>query len=342
MKISKMRTTWPGLILLIILILHIKTGSSQDKVDIGIFESEDPDTLVIKCRPNYNLMTPWYITNISFTIKWPESSDVTDLINITSTVNSFFNLQPQEFANNGGYNYKVYAMVGSKYVNWTAGTEYPVLELLVNVPGGDCTEFEISNDAFTLNNLNGGYWFEVVGANRTGIRYQPTVSLSTFGGSVSGDEEICLGSGTSVMTLTGYSGDVLGWQKKHDNFAWTDISGTTGLTEYSANPDSSGTYLYRARVQRGTCAIESSSPATINVIGHSEWTGDSDTDWSNINNWNICGVPDINRNVVIPQVQSDLYPVIDISASCKTLLIRNGATVTVTTAGSLDLQSSGP
>jgi hypothetical protein len=337
-----MKITGPGLILLIILSVLFKPGASQDQVDIGIFESEDPDTLVIKCRPNYNLASPWAITNIAFTIKWPDTSDVTDLIVITSTVNSFFNLQPQQVAYDEGYIYIVYAMVGTKYVTWAAGMEYPVLELLVNEPGGDCTEFEISNDAFTLNNLNGGYWFESLGFDRTGIIYQQTASLSTAGGDVSADEEICLGSSTSVMTLTGYAGDVLTWQKKHDAFAWTDISGTAGLTEYSATPDSSGTYLYRAKVQRGTCSVEFSTPAAITVRGYSEWTGAADTDWSNINNWNVCGVPDINRDVVIPQVPTDLYPVIDISASCNTIIIRNGATVTVTASGSLDIQSSGP
>lgn len=335
-----MKKTGPGLILIVLLLFQAKTLFAVDKVDIGIFESPVADTLVIKARPNYNLASPWYITNITFTIRWPDTSSVTQLITISSTVNSTFSLQLQQSASNGGYRYQLYSMVGQKFVNWTAGNEYPILEVKVNYPGGDCTEFEISDDNYTRYTLNGRYWFEVVGSNKTGIRYQPSVSLVTIAGTVSPDETICLGSNTSLLTLSGHSGTVLSWQKKHDAFAWADISGTAGLTQYTATPDSSGTYLYRATVQRATCAVLHSSPATIGVERYSQWTGAVSTNWASSGNWNICGVPTITRDVIVPIVQTNNYPIIQINAYCRTIVIKTGATVTLGSSGALTVGNS--
>jgi hypothetical protein len=185
--------------------------------------------------------------------------------------------------------------------------------------------------------LHGGYWFEVVGANRTGILYQPAVSLVTIAGAVTSDEAICLGYSTSIMNLSGHSGSVLTWQKKHDNFTWADISGTAGLIQYTATPDSLGTYLYRAKVQRATCDVLFSTPATISVERYSQWTGTVSTNWASGSNWNICGVPTITRDVMIPQVPTNNYPVIQVNAYCKTILVRSGATVTLGAGGNLSV-----
>lgn len=316
------------------------TLKSQDKTDIGIFESSIQDTLVIKARPNFNLSSPYYITNIVFTIKWPVTSNVTQLVNITSTVNSFFNIQLQQSSTNNGYRYQVYAMVGQKFVTWTSGQEYPILEVMVNYPGGDCTTFEISNDAYTQQILNGLYYFEVVASDYTGIRYHPSVSLISVGGTVSGNETICLGSSTSVMTLSGYSGLILSWQKKHDNNGWINISGTSGQTQYFATPDSAGIYQYRAMVRRANCDIAYSTPAVITVAGYSSWNGNSDTLWSNPANWNVCGVPNLSKNAEIPQVSNNSYPSIVTAAQCKSLLIRSGATLRVRHSGSITINGS--
>jgi hypothetical protein len=326
-----------GLKTFIFLVFFESTLLAQNKVDIGIFESPVQDTLVVKARPNYNLASPWYITNIVFTIKWSDTSNVTQLINITSTVNSFFGLQVQQSTVHNGYHYQVYAVVGQKFVTWTPGNEYPILEVRVNYPGGDCTEFEISNDAYTRDTLNGGYWFEVVGANRTGIRYAPSVSLISIGGTVAGNETICKSSSTSVMTLTGYSGSIETWQKKHNGFSWTNISGTAGLSQYSATPDSSGNYQYRARVQRGSCGVAYSIPAVITVEGYSSWRGTLDTLWNNPGNWNVCGVPNLSKDAEIPVVASGKYPTVVSAGQCKSLTIRTGASLRLLSTGSLNV-----
>ena len=322
----------------LMLFAHVKV-KSQDKIDIGIFESPIQDTLVIKCRPNYNIPVGYYMTNIQFTIRWPESSNVTQLINIVSSVNSYFQITPQQFAVNGGYRYQVYSMVGAKNVTWLTNQEYPVLEIMVNYPGG-CTSFEISNDSYTNFVLNGAYYISIVGSNKTGIRYQPIVDLITQGGAVSPDETICLGSSTSIMTLSGYSGDILSWQKKHDNNNWMSIPGTAGLTEYFATPDSSGSYQYRTVVKRGNCDSAFATPALITVERYSSWNGNSDTLWNNPGNWNACGVPVMSRDVEIPVSISGKYPSIASASQCKSLVIRPGATLKLLLTGSLTVNGT--
>ena len=307
----------------------------QDKIDIGIFESPILDTLVIKARPNYNLASPWYITNIQLTIRWPDTSNVTELIHISSTVNSTFGLNPQQYATNGGYRYQVHILLGQRFVNWTAGEEYPILEVVVDYPGGDCTEFEISADSYTIITLNGAYYFEVVASDKTGIRYEPLVSLATKGGNVTDDETICLGSMTGVMTLAGHSGSILTWQEKFEDLSWQDIAGTAGLTEYTATPSAAGTYCYRAEVQRGSCDIAHADSAVITVEGVSRWTGVIDTTWNISGNWNVCGIPIITRDAVVPVVTSEFYPSVNTAGVCKSIIIETGARVRVLPIGSL-------
>ena len=334
-----MKSKGPIYFFIFLLILLHNTAISQNKIDIGIFESAVQDTLVIRCRPNYNIPAGYYITNIQFTLKWPETSNVTQLLNISSSVNSFFQISPQQLSVNNGYRYQVYSMVGAKFVTWVAGQEYPVLEILVNYPGG-CTDLEITNDTYANFELNGGYYISVTGANKTGIRYQPTVSLLTQGGTVISGETICLGSSTSVMTLSGYSGDVLTWQKKHDNNGWANIAGTAGMSQYYSTPDSSGSYQYRAKVQRATCDTAYSAPASIIVEGLSTWNGTTDTLWNNPGNWNSCGVPIHSRDAEIPAVTTNLYPSIVTAVQCKSLTVRSGATLKILSSGNLDVNGA--
>ncbi len=99
----------------------------------------------------------------------------------------------------------------------------------------------------------------------------------TVGGSVSGaTTEICLGSSTGTMTLSGHTGTVVRWERSIDGGAWQNIVNTT--TTHSETPGTAGNYQYRAVVQSGSCAVEYSSahamtvyPATVagSVIGAS-------------------------------------------------------------------------
>jgi hypothetical protein len=65
------------------------------------------------------------------------------------------------------------------------------------------------------------------------------------------------------------------------------------------------------------------------------WTGAVNSAWDNVSNWNACGVPDITRDVIIPNVSPNPFPIITTTGSCKTLKIQTGATLSVSPTGSL-------
>ncbi|MCD4726145.1 MAG: hypothetical protein K8R46_00645 [Pirellulales bacterium] len=310
---------------------------AQEQVDVGIFEST-PDTLVIKARPNYNI-PDLALTNVQFTIKWSETSQVTSTEAPFSYINFVFGISAQGPAViYNGYRYQIYAAVNGNLIDWTAGEEYPICEIVYNYSGGDCTEFEIASDSWTAAN-NGEYYFEVLGDNKTGIKYQPAVNLGSEGGSVTGSTTICLGDNTGNLSLVNYCCTVNKWQKRLNSGSWTDIPSTSGLTQYSEIPSSAGIWEYRAEVQRYSCPVDYSLPAVIIVESATTWTGSSDSNWDNPGNW-TCGVPDATINAIIPDVSKAPFPIISSAANCNALTIQTGAGLVIAYNGSLTLSGN--
>ncbi len=90
-----------------------------------------------------------------------------------------------------------------------------------------------------------------------------SVSPNTVGGSVDGASDICLGSSTGTMTLSGNVGAVTKWQKSRDGGGWVDIS-RTEIT-YSETPTLAGDWSYRAEVRSGACSAVFSTEHTVTV-----------------------------------------------------------------------------
>ncbi|MBP6870424.1 MAG: hypothetical protein KBC43_00325 [Bacteroidales bacterium] len=67
----------------------------------------------------------------------------------------------------------------------------------------------------------------------------------------------------------------------------------------------------------------------------STWTGAVDSDWTKAGNWNICGIPDDSKNVVIPNIAPNTFPVISDTLYCKSMVIEPGATLTISQTGVL-------
>lgn len=65
------------------------------------------------------------------------------------------------------------------------------------------------------------------------------------------------------------------------------------------------------------------------------WTGSISNAWNDPGNWNACGIPDITRHVIIPDVSPGSFPVITGAASCKSIKIQTGATLSVGPTGSI-------
>ncbi len=307
-----------------------------DLVDAGIFESTGPDELVIKVKPNYNI-TNLGLTNIQFTIRWPETSSVYLVWPTANPVNANYNIQPQgPITVADGYNHQVFAAVNGTNINWSAGLEYPVLYVRYYYSTPDCSEFELSSDLWTQNN-NGVYYLEIVGEDRTGILYEPLVLITSVGGEVTGSKSICLGNSTGLLTLINYGGTIQKWQKSFAEGAWTDIPGTAGIINYSEVPSQAGVWKYRAVVSKFGCDPAYSDSAIIDVFNKVIWTGNIDSRWDEPGNWYGCGIPDITMDVIIPDVSPKPFPDVTVNGYCKTLKIKTGASVMLRTSGSLTI-----
>ncbi len=90
------------------------------------------------------------------------------------------------------------------------------------------------------------------------------VDPTTVGGTVSGGVEVCYGSNSTLLTLSGETGSVQRWQYSTDGTAWTDLSGVTETT-YTAIDLTEATW-YRAVVKSGVCAEENSDSTQITVF----------------------------------------------------------------------------
>ncbi|MCX6271516.1 MAG: hypothetical protein NTU44_09905 [Bacteroidetes bacterium] len=90
-----------------------------------------------------------------------------------------------------------------------------------------------------------------------------TVTPVSLGGVVTGGTSFCLGNSTGILSLTGYIGSIIKWQKRVNAGIWTDISNTSA--EYSETPVSAGNWEYRAVVQNGSCSVMFANAATVTV-----------------------------------------------------------------------------
>ncbi|MBK9731571.1 MAG: T9SS type A sorting domain-containing protein [Chitinophagaceae bacterium] len=82
----------------------------------------------------------------------------------------------------------------------------------------------------------------------------------------------------------------------------------------------------------GTTSITVSSAAVGPTI---TWTGTAGNNWHDINNWGGCQIPDCSYNVIIPGVPLN-QPLISLQdASCRTITINAGASLTISSSKSL-------
>ncbi|NVO21699.1 MAG: hypothetical protein HXX13_18510, partial [Bacteroidetes bacterium] len=133
--------------------------------------------------------------------------------------------------------------------------------------GPDGFVSNIQNPA--INNINEFYAGEYnlivtdgFGCNAAG---STLINLSnpSIGGSLAGGGSVYEGNTMITLTLSGYSGNILKWQKQLDQGVWQNISNPTQI--YSEIPSSAGTWHYRAVVQNGNCPVSNSNEAIVIV-----------------------------------------------------------------------------
>ena len=135
---------------------------------------------------------------------------------------------------------------------------------------GAGTWTDIANTAATYNeipNLTGIWEYRaVVGSGSCSPVNSSSVTvevLASSAGAVTATiSTLCLGGSTGVMTLSGYTGTIVKWQKRVDgSLTWTDIANTT--TQYTETPSSAGVWEYRGVTNSGSDLY--SAPASITV-----------------------------------------------------------------------------
>ncbi|MBY0424461.1 MAG: hypothetical protein K2Q22_02395, partial [Cytophagales bacterium] len=116
-----------------------------------------------------------------------------------------------------------------------------------------------SNTSYRARIQNG------VCASTTSSIVTVTVGGVSVGGSISGPaSSLCTGS-TGTLTLTGYTGNILGWQSSLDNFTSIVSISTTSSTLPFINLTTSTSF--RALVQNGACASSTSAAFTVTING---------------------------------------------------------------------------
>jgi gliding motility-associated-like protein len=93
--------------------------------------------------------------------------------------------------------------------------------------------------------------------------YVVTSTAPSVGGTVSGGTNVCTGSNSGVLTLSGHTGTVQNWEYSTDGGStWISISNTTTTQSYF---NLTVPTKYRAQVQNGICPVAISSIASMTI-----------------------------------------------------------------------------
>ncbi len=142
--------------------------------------------------------------------------------------------------------------------NGNRGTSIDELKIYYkNTLDGDWTELVHITDAYNswtlfsyiLPNTSATYWigFEGITNSGFGISIDNVEILENIAGIVVGGADICGISSTPTLTLQGYFGTIVKWQKRIDEGNWIDISNTNDT--YQETVSSLGTWDYRAVIE---------------------------------------------------------------------------------------------
>lgn len=110
----------------------------------------------------------------------------------------------------------------------------------------------------------GSTTFYVANALYPTCRTATTFTVGSVGGIISSDASFCSLTNSGILTLSGHTGTIIRWESSSDNFiTTTNISNTTTTQTYS---NLTQTTKYRAVIKNGTCAANTSTPATVSIL----------------------------------------------------------------------------
>ncbi|MFP9113249.1 T9SS sorting signal type C domain-containing protein [Flavobacterium sp. RHBU_3] len=153
-----------------------------------------------------------------------------------------------------------------------------------------------------------------------------TVTPAVNGGSLPSSQAVCNGDLPGALTLTGYTGNVVHWERSAtaDFGSYTTINNTTATLSSNEIGTLSATTYFRALVQSGNCGSAYSGVAILSV-GSTIWDG---TSWSN-------GFPSGGTAVIF----NANYTATSSFAAC-TLTVQNNAQVVVPSGYTATVQNA--
>lgn len=102
-----------------------------------------------------------------------------------------------------------------------------------------------------------------VSGNDTYSGFVITNTPSSVGGTVNSSTNVCYNSNSGMLTLVGYTGNILNWEFSTDGGStWINISNTSNTQSYL---NITTTTQYRALVQNGSCPAAAAVPAILTV-----------------------------------------------------------------------------
>lgn len=139
--------------------------------------------------------------------------------------------------------------------------------------------------------LNVGFYSGVMTVtNGTGSSsFDIKLAIGSIAGSISGGTSVTIGTNSTTLTLSGYSGSIV-WQSSTNNSTFTTISGATSATYTATNLTS--TTFYRVLVTNGACGAVTSATANITVMSNSNTFGVYGTSSVNTMNNNVATIVD--------------------------------------------------
>jgi|GEM_PF-6171008 len=104
-----------------------------------------------------------------------------------------------------------------------------------------------------------GDWTDAAESNVVKVTVDPV----SVGGSIAGSASVSSGTNSTSLTLSGFTGSVVKWQKSTDNWVTpVDVTNTTATLEAT---NLTMTTKYRAVVQSGVCSTSNSEDAIVTV-----------------------------------------------------------------------------
>jgi hypothetical protein len=184
------------------------------------------------------------------------------------------------------------------------------------------------------------YYFVKVypAGNECAAKTSDVIAFSTdfaTAGTVVGNQTVCAGN-VAIVSVSGSAGAIQ-WQQSTDNGAtWNNVTDTEARTSTLVVENIPVTTLYRVTTTSGGCTAQSDF-VTVTVKETNVWTGASDIYWNNSANWDCGSVPSIYTIALIPAGIQNQPKITGEIANAKSLVIENGAAVTVATKATLNV-----